>query len=150
LNGDSARSFETLARLKENDERTAAEKLRAARERLDGERLKLTTVQRYLDEYSVTARGESVQTRLFADRQRFRIELERSVEAQHAAVARAHAQAEAARAHWSGVRAEREAMEKLVEKREAAATRRANHLDQRQSDEQALGQAAKADNSSAA
>ncbi len=148
MNGDSARSFETLARLKEHDERTAAEKLRAARERLDNERLKLTTVQRYLHEYSTPANGAGVQTRLLADRQRFRIELERSVEAQHAAVERAQAHAEAARAHWSGVRAEREAMEKLVEKREAAIARRAVQQDQRQSDEQALGRTATAEGSS--
>jgi flagellar export protein FliJ len=141
---ESARSIETLARLKEHDERTAAEKLRAARERLDNECLKLATVQRYLREYSAT-RGDSLQTRLLADRQRFRIELERSVEAQHAAVERARAQAEAARAHWSQIRAEREAMEKLVGKREAAETRRTSQADQKQSDEQALGRATKVD-----
>jgi len=143
MSGESARSFETLARLKEHDERTAADKLRAARERLEDERRKLTTVQRYLHEYSATARGAGVQTRLLADRQRFRIELERSVEAQQGAVERAQSQAEAARAHWSGVRAEREAMERLVEKREAAEARRASQADQRQSDEQALGRAGK-------
>jgi flagellar export protein FliJ len=147
---ESAQSIETIARLKEHDERAAAEKLRAARERLDNERLKLTTVQRYLREYSVTARDENVQTRLLADRQRFRIELERSVEAQQVAVDRAQAQAEAARAHWSQVRAERGAMEKLVEKREAAAARRTSQADQRQSDEQALGRAVKTEDAPSA
>ena len=143
--GDSARSFETLARLKEQDERTAAEKLRAARERLDDERHKLTTVQRYMHEYATSASGKGVQTRLLADRQRFRIELERSVEAQHAAVERAEAQAEAARAHWSGVRAERQAMTRLIEKNEAASLKKTVQADQRQSDEQAQDMAIRAD-----
>jgi flagellar export protein FliJ len=141
VSDESVRSLATLAELKALDERSAAERLGAARERLDRERLKLTTVQGYLLDYA--GGGFSTPTRLLADRQRFRLELERSLEAQSAAVERARALAEAARAHWSGIRAEREAMQKLVERREAAATRLSLQADQRQSDEQALQQAAR-------
>ncbi len=145
MSGDAGKSLETLAQIKAIDERAAAELLSAARARLDGERLKLTTVQRYLIEYSVERTGAGSQARLLLDRHRFRLQLERSVEAQSAAVERARLRVESARAHWAAVRAEREAMQKLVERREAVAARRTTHADQRQSDEQALGRATKAD-----
>jgi len=145
MSGNARTSLETLAEIKAMEERAAAERLSAARERLDGERLKRTTVQRYLIEYSVERTGAGSQARLLVDRQRFRLELERSAEAQSAAVERARAQAEAARMHWAAVRAEREAMQKLVERREAVEARRTTQADQRQSDEQALGRATKVD-----
>jgi flagellar export protein FliJ len=149
VNGKSNGSLITLAELKALEERAAAERLSAARERLDSERRKLTTVQRYLHEYSAERNGTGSsfgsEARALVDRQRFRLDLERSVEAQSVAVERARAQAETARAHWTGVRAEREAMEKLVAQREADAARRAVQADQRQSDEQALGRAMKAE-----
>jgi len=145
MSGKAGKSLETLAEIKAIDERAAAELLGAARDRLEGERLKLTTVQRYLIEYSVERTGAGSHARLLLDRQRFRLQLERSVEAQLAAVERARARVEAARAHWAAVRAEREAMQKLVERREAVEVRRATQADQRQSDEQALGRATKVD-----
>jgi flagellar FliJ protein len=150
VSGKPGGSLETLAELKSFEEREAGERLSAARERFASERLKLTTVQRYLVEYSVERNGGGSQARLLVDRQRFRLELERSVEAQSVIVERARAQAETARAHWAGVRAEREAMQKLVARREADAARRTAQADQRQSDEHALGRAVKADGSSAA
>ena len=138
-------SLTTLAELKALEERAAAERLGAARERLDSARQKLETVQGYLHEYSVERSGTGTDARALVDRQRFRLELERTVEAQSVAVERARAQAESARGHWTGVRAEREAMEKLVARREADAAKRSAQADQRQSDEQAMGRSTKAE-----
>ena len=145
-------SLTTLAELKALEERAAAERLNAARERLESARQKLETVQGYLHEYSVERNGTGLgsDARALLDRQRFRLELERSVEAQAVAVERAQAQAESARGHWTGVRAEREAMEKLVARREADAAKRSAQAEQRQSDEQAMGRATKAEDSPAA
>jgi len=152
LSGKRKESLTTLAELKALEERAAAERLSAARERLDSARQKLETVQGYLHEYSVerNGAGPGSDARALLDRQRFRLELERSVEAQAVAVERARAQAESARGHWTGLRAEREAMEKLVARREADAAKRSAQADQRQSDEQALGRATKTQDSPAA
>jgi flagellar FliJ protein len=147
---DDSGSLQTLAELKALEERTAAQRLRAARERLEGERVKLTTVQRFLVEYSAASNGATSPARLLVDRQRFRLELERSVEVQSSEVERAQSQAESARAHWAGVRAEREAMQKLVERREADAARRSLQAEQRLSDELAAGGAAKGDDAAMA
>lgn len=149
MNGKSRSSFTTLAQIKSLEERSAAERLTTARERLDVERLKLTTVQRYLLEYSDPGSTVDTHTRLIADRHRFRLELERSVEAQAVAVERARVQAEAAREHWASVRAEREAMQKLVDRRESEEARRLQQADQRQTDEQSLQRAGKGDDSTA-
>ena len=149
MSGKTRTSFETLAQIKALKERAAAERLSAARERLERERLNLTTVQRYLLEYREQGSDSGMHTRLFADRQRFRLDLERSVEAQSLAVEHARAQAETAREHWAGVRAEREAIVKLVERRESQEARRLIQADQRQSDEQSLGRAGKNEDSSA-
>jgi len=142
-------SLTTLAELKTLEERAAAERLNAARERLDSARQKLETVQGYLHEYSVERNCTGTDARALVDRQRFRLELERTVEAQSVAVERARAQAESARGHWTGIRAEREAMEKLVARREADAAQRSAQADQRQSDEQAMGRSTKAEGPSA-
>jgi flagellar export protein FliJ len=143
-------SLTTLAELKALEERAAAERLSAARERLDSASRKLEAVQGYLHEYSVGRNDTSSDARALIDRQRFRLELERSVEAQSDAVERARAQAELARGHWTGLRAEREAMEKLVARRDADAAKRSAEAEQRQSDEQSLGRATKAEDTSAA
>lgn len=145
-------SLTTLAELKALEERAAAERLNAARERLESARQQLEAVQGYLHEYSVERNGAGLgsDARALLDRQRFRLELERSVEAQSAAVERARTEAESARGRWTGIRAEREAMEKLVARREAEAAKRSAQADQRQSDEQALGRAAKAEDLPAA
>jgi flagellar export protein FliJ len=145
VNGKPDGSLTTIAELKAIEERAAAERLGAARERLDSECRKLAAVLGYLREYSIERNGTGSGARALVDRQRFRLELERSVEAQSVAVERARAQAELAHGHWTGVRAEREAMEKLVARRAADAARRSVQADQRQSDEQALGRAAKAE-----
>jgi flagellar FliJ protein len=150
VSGKRKESLTTLAELKGLEERAAAERLSAARERLDSAHQKLETVQGYLHEYAVERNGTGSDARALVDRQRFRLELERSVEAQSVAVERARAQAESARGHWTGLRAEREAMEKLVARREADAAKRSAQADQRQSDEQALGRATKAEDSPAA
>jgi flagellar export protein FliJ len=149
VSGNPNKSLETLAEIKSIEERAAAERLSGARERFEEERQKLTTVRRYLLEYAEPASDTGRHTRLLVDRQRFRLELERSAEAQVVAVERARVQAETAREHWAGVRAEREAMRKLVERREADATRKSVRADQRQSDELALGRAGKGDRSAA-
>jgi flagellar export protein FliJ len=81
---------------------------------------------------------------------RVRSSTDSSVEAQSDAVERARAQAELARGHWTGLRAEREAMEKLVARRDADAAKRSAEAEQRQSDEQSLGRATKAEDTSAA
>ena len=152
MSGKRKESLSVLAELKALEERAAAERLSAARERLDSARQKLETVRGYLHEYSVERNGIGTgsDARSLVDRQRFRLELERSVEAQAVAVERARAQAESARGQWTGLRAEREAMEKLVARREADAAKRSAQADQRQSDEQALGRATKAENPPAA
>lgn len=133
------KSLTTLARIKDAEERAAAERLTAARERLDQERKNLTTVRQYLSDYSTT-RVTVFQSRMLAENQRFRLRLEQTATAQLAAVERAERHAEAARAHWATVRAEREAMSKLVDRRREASEHRERKLEQQQSDEQALQQ----------
>lgn len=137
---DSSKSLQTLARIKGREEREAAAHLTTTRERLDRERKNLTTVQAYLAEYSNTTGSASGQPRLLAEGFRFRRRLEQTVDAQRAAVESAQRQAEAARAHWSAVRSEREAMSKLIDRRRDAESLLRRNGEQRQTDEQSLQQ----------
>ena len=130
------KSLTTLAQIKQHEERAAAERLNAARQRLDRERNNLTMVQQYLSEYG-NGKVKDTDSRSFADGQRFRLQLERSLEAQQSAVEAAQNHAEQARSHWAQARAEREAMEKLLGRRSAARTQRQLNGEQHQTDEQA-------------
>lgn len=137
----SVRSLASLSRIKDSEERAAAERLTAARERLDRERLNLTTVRDYMSEYAERPRGAGDGARLLAEGQRFRLRLEQTVEAQQAVVEHAERQAESARSHWAAIRSEREAMEKLIHRRRATEARRERDSEQKAADEQALQQA---------
>lgn len=141
MSGGSARGIATLARIKDHEERAAAERLTLARERLDQERRNLTTVQQYLSEYAHRPGSTGSGPRLLADGQRFRLKLEQTIDSQRAAVDQAERQAETARSHWAAIRSEREAMNKLIDRRRDADARRKRSGEQKLSDEQALQQA---------
>ena len=138
MKNGSDRGLKTIARLRDIEERAAAERMNAARERLDRERRNLTSVRKYLDEYSSASADETTQSRLMIDRRRFRLKLEQTIENQQAVVARAESDAELARTRWTAARSERAAMERLVDRRRDAELRREIAADQKQSDEQAL------------
>lgn len=140
---NSSKSLQTLSRIKGREEREAAAHLTTARERLDRERKNLTTVQAYLEEYSNSTASGGMHSRLLAEGYRFRRRLEQSLEAQQRAVDSAQRQAEAARAHWSAVRSEREAMNKLIDRRREEDQQNERNGEQKQTDEQSLQQSAR-------
>lgn len=140
---DSNSGLWTLVRLKGLEEQAAAERLSAARDRLDQESKNLTTLKHYLAEYSSESRPTSAQSRMLAEGHRFRHKLQQTVEAQMQAVAQAKIQAETARAHWASIRSEREAVDKLLDERRRVGRKRELSGEQRQSDEQAIRNAAK-------
>lgn len=128
-------TLRTLAKLREREERDFAERLTAAHDRLERERRNLSTVEAYLAEYARRTYTAASVPQLLREGQRFRLKLEHSVEQQRLLVESAHAQAESARAQWAAARSRREAIEKLIGRRQhASATRRRRH-EQQQSDE---------------
>lgn len=130
-------SLSRLASVKRLEERTAAVALGTAQQRLDDERARLVTVQRYVGEYRGRPSDAVSGSRQLWDGQSFLLELERSLESQRAAVEREQGNVESARARWLAVRMQREAIDKLLDRRAEEAGRRRSRDEQRQTDERA-------------
>lgn len=133
--------LEIVARLHAEAERQAAAALRGAHERLDEEEARLESVRALLEEYG--AQGVPVGGRLGAlrDMRGFVAQLEATRQAQAAAVEGQRRVTEAARAHWVSARMQREAIDRLVEQRRAAAERSRERAEQRLVDDREASRA---------
>lgn len=125
----------TLARLREREEQDFADRLTAAHHRLDREQNNLSTIEQYLVEYMRRTYTAASVPQLLREGQRFRLKLEHSVEQQRRIVETARAQAESARVQWAHARSRREAVEKLIGKREDATATRRRRSEQHHADE---------------
>ncbi len=137
--------LETLIRMKDLEEQAAARGLAEARERLDHEKKNLTTLERYLAEYLAHDTTAMTRPRALAEGHQFRQKLQQTVDAQTRAVAQATRQAETAQTRWASIRAEREAVNRLVEQRRVEDRKRERAGEQRRSDEQALQSAVRSE-----
>lgn len=130
------RSLDVVARLKGAAEREAAAALKAAERRLEEEEARLTAMRAMLDEYQrgAFASGRPQQLR---ETRNFLQQLQSGVDAQTAVVESQRRLTEAARAHWISARLQRDALERIVEEREAADEERRARIEQKQADDRA-------------
>ncbi|HEX6993016.1 MAG TPA: flagellar export protein FliJ [Gammaproteobacteria bacterium] len=130
------RSLDVVARLKGAAEREAAAALQAAERRLSEEEARLAAMRAMLEEYQrgAFASGRPQQLR---ETRNFLQQLQSGLDAQAAVVERQRRVTEAARAHWISARLQRDALERLVEEREAADERRRDRIEQKQTDDRA-------------
>ncbi len=125
-----------LRGIKHREERSAAQALRAAQDRLTEAAEQLETLRGYVAEYRRLAPSGGVLQRL-RDARSFLANLERCLDAQRAAVEREQANVESVRARWRDVHVQRESMDKLAERRAEASARERLRVEQRQADEHA-------------
>jgi flagellar export protein FliJ len=128
-----------LLGIKRREERSAADALRAAQERLALAAAHLETLRRYADDYRGLATRAGAELLRVRDAQRFLLQLEQSLEAQRAAVERERQNVECVRARWRDVRVQRESMDKLIAHRAEAEAIDRQRAEQRLSDEAAAG-----------
>src|SRR5690606_18094445 len=130
------RSLDVVARLKGAAEREAAAALQAAERRLSEEEARLESMRAMLEEYQRGAFASSRPQQLRETRN-FLQQLQAGLDAQAAAVEHQRRVTEAARAQWISARLHRDALERLVEEREADDERRRDRIEQKQSDDRA-------------
>ncbi|SRR5690606_18806293 len=130
------RSLDVVARLKGAAEREAAAALKAAERRLSEEEARLDAMRAMLEEYrrGAFASGRPQQLR---ETRNFLQQLQSGVDAQTAVVESQRRLTEAARAHWISARLQRDALERIVEEREAADEERRARIEQKQADDRA-------------
>ena len=130
------RSLDVVARLKSAAEREAAAALKAAERRLAEEEARLDAMRAMLEEYrqGAFASGRLQQLR---ETRNFLQQLQSGVDAQAAVVESQRKLTEAARAHWIAARLQRDALERLLDEREAADERRRDRVEQKQTDDRA-------------
>ena len=130
--------LELVASLKREEERQAAEALRIAHTRLAEEEERLHAVELYVDEYHARTLTGTVDLRRLQGQHSFLTQLEQTLEAQRRQVSVCRQRLEAARARWLSARMQRQAVEKLIDKRADAAALEFRRAEQRQQDELAL------------
>jgi len=130
------RSLDVVARLKGAAEREAAAALQAAERRLADEEARLAAMRAMLEEYQRGAFASNRPQQLRATRS-FLQQLQSGVDAQAAVVESQRRLTESARAHWISARLQRDALERLVEERDAADERRRDRIEQKQTDDRA-------------
>jgi flagellar export protein FliJ len=128
-----------LLGIKRREERSAANALRAAQERLGVAAAHLETLRRYADDYRGLAERAGAELLRVRDAQRFLLQLEQNLEAQRAAVEREQQNVEHIRARWRDVRVQRESMDKLLARRAEAEAIDRQRAEQRQADDRAGG-----------
>lgn len=128
-------SLETLARVKRQEERAAAEVFRLATQRFDTEIERLETLKQYAEDYRSAAFAQTTTFTRLRDGRQFMLQLEHTIDSQAAIVDRERRNAEAARAHWIAVRVQREAIDKLLERRADEAELIERRAEQRLADE---------------
>ncbi len=130
------RNLDVVARLKGAAEREAAAALQAAEQRLSEEEARLEAMRAMVEEYQrgTFASGRPQQLR---ETRNFLQQLQSGLDAQAAAVERQRRVTEAARAQWISARLQRDALDRLVEEREADDLRRRDRIEQKQTDDRA-------------
>ncbi|TVS18548.1 MAG: flagellar export protein FliJ [Gammaproteobacteria bacterium] len=129
-------SLQTVARLKQREQEKAAEQLTKANAQLEGELERLATLQAYAEDYRSMPMRLAGQLRQLRDTQRFHLELQQTLELQHAAVAVARQEVEAARAEWIAARLSHGALQKLIARRAEERERGQRVAEQRRLDDQ--------------
>lgn len=131
---EQGKSLHMVARLKSAAEHEAAAALQSAERRLAEEETRLEAVRAMIAEYQdkAFASGNLQQLREARD---FLQRLQSGLDAQIAAVERQRQMTEAARAHWISARLQRDALDRLVEEREADDARQRDRLEQKQADD---------------
>jgi flagellar export protein FliJ len=133
---NEAGSFKIVARLKAEAEKQAAQALGVAQRRLAEEEARLTSVRSLFEDYqSRSALVVGGQLKQLRDARGFVDQLRIALQAQTEAVEQQRRITEAARAHWVSARMQRDAMDRLVDEREAAEDRRRERSEQRQIDD---------------
>src|SRR5690606_14429104 len=130
------RNLDVVARLKGAAEREAAAALQAAEQRLSEEEARLASMRALLEQYQRGAFATSRPQQLRETRN-FLQQLQSGVDAQAAVVESQRRVTESARAHWISARLQRDALERLVEERDAADERRRDRIEQKQTDDRA-------------
>lgn len=130
--------LEVVAGMKREEERQGAEALRIAQTKLAEEEERLHAVEIYVDEYHASTLTGTVDLRRLRGQHQFLSQLEQTLVAQRRQVSACRQRLEAARARWLSARMQRQAMEKLIEKRMDGAALDARRKEQRQQDELAL------------
>lgn len=135
MNKDAG-SFAIVARLKAEAERQAAESLGAAQRRLAEEEAKLESVNELLEDYQRrSAEVVGGQLKQLRDARGFVERLRSALQSQTEAVEQQRRVTEAARAHWVSAKMQRDAIDRLVDERQAAEGRRRERVEQRQIDD---------------
>lgn len=132
---DSQRGFKLVARLKGETENEAAHILRAAEQRLSEAEARLESVRALVQEYRGHGAFVSGAVSQLRDARGFMSQLQTALEEQLKVVERERRATEAARAQWISARMQREAMDRLVDKRRAVETKRRERSEQRQIDD---------------
>ncbi len=125
-----------LRGIKHREERTAAQALRAAQDRLTEAAAQLETLRGYVEEYRQLAPSAGALQRL-RDARSFLSNLEQCLDAQRAAVERERQNVESVRERWRDVHVQRESMDKLAARRAETGMRERLRVEQRQADEHA-------------
>jgi flagellar protein FliJ len=132
-----------VLRLRLEEERRAAAALRDAQARLEEEERRLAAIEAYAGEYTPGEHGGAQCARGLRDRRLFVARLVHTREAQQQQVQLARQGLEAARALWLAARLQREAIERLNERRRGEQGREQLRREQRLQDELALQAAAR-------
>lgn len=130
------RNIDMVARLQSAAEREAAAALQVAERRLADEEERLESMRAMIGEYQSDGFAAGRPQRLRETRN-FIQQLQTGLEAQAAAVEHQRRATEAARAQWISARLQRDALERLVDERNADDERRRDRAEQKQTDERA-------------
>lgn len=130
--------LDVVLHLRREEERQAGEALRTAQALLTEEEQRLAALEGYAEEYHARPATGLRDPRALRDARLFLAQLSQTRMAQSNQVLRAREAVERARARWLSARMQREALERLGERRRVEQRRGEARAEQRQQDERAL------------